>query len=61
MRLSGIHTNWEFGRTNAGVGGAFAFDLGASTMVTTAQRTWSNSLWYNMVVTWDPGANTSKV
>ena len=61
MRLSGIHTNWEFGRTNAGVGGAFAFDLGASTMVTTAQRTWSNSLWYNMVVTWDTGANTSKV
>jgi hypothetical protein len=61
MRLSGIHSNWEFGRTNAGVGGAFTFDLGAALSVTTAQRTWSNALWYNMVVTWDTSTNTSKV
>jgi hypothetical protein len=59
MRLSGIHSNWEFGRTV--FGGAFAFDLGAAIQLTTAQTTWSNSLWYNMVVTWDTGANTSKV
>ncbi len=60
MRLSGIHTNWEFGRTN-NVGGAFTFDLGGAERITTAQNTWSNTLWYNMVVTWDTSANTSKV
>jgi hypothetical protein len=62
IRLSGVHTNWEFGRTNASVGtGAFTFDLGTAESVTTLQTTWSNTLWYNMVVTWDTSANTSKV
>ena len=60
MRLSGIHTNWEFGRTNSQTGG-FAFDLGAANSVITSQTIWSNTLWYNMVITWDTGANTSKV
>ncbi len=60
MRLSGVHINWEFGRTNNGDGG-FALDLGSATAVTTLQTTWSNTLWYNMVVTWDTSANTSKV
>jgi hypothetical protein len=60
MRLSGIHPNWEFGRTNSQAGG-FAFDLGAANSVITSQTIWSNTLWYNMVITWDTGANTSKV
>jgi len=62
IRLSGIHVNWEFGRTNASGGtGGFTFDLGTAESVTTLQTTWSNTLWYNMVVTWDTSANTSKV
>jgi len=64
MRLSGIHSNWEFGRTfvgGSGTPGSFVFDLGAANSTITTQRTWSNALWYNMVVTWDTGANTSKV
>ena len=62
MRLSGVHRNWEFGRTNTATApGGFSFDLGQAVSLETAQRTWSNTLWYNMVVTWDTSTNTSKV
>ena len=57
MRMAGIEPDWEFGRTNSNDNGSIAFDLGSNASlegnIRTSNKTWSNTLWYNLTVVWD--------
>jgi hypothetical protein len=60
MRISGLNDSWEFGRMDNG-NGAIIFDLGETNSVTTTTTSFISKKWYNLTVTWDTTAQTSKV
>jgi len=58
-RLWGSNDNFEARWNDSN--GRLTIDIGASQSVITAQTSWLDTTWYNLVVTWDSSITTSRV
>jgi hypothetical protein len=58
-RLWGSNDNFEARWDDSS--GALTIDLGVTQSVITAQTSWLNTTWYNLVVTWNSSITTSRV